>query len=74
MALASALAYGAVMLLHRSVTRNAAVGSLTVFLVVLAIYSPTLRGLFRDLRAMRAAAKATATVAAMPDVAPGAGA
>jgi O-antigen/teichoic acid export membrane protein len=71
MLLASGLAYGAVVLLKRSVTSNAAVGSLTVFLVVLAVYSPTLRGLFRDLRAMRAAAKAPAA-AAMPDVVPSA--
>jgi hypothetical protein len=53
------------------VTSNAAAGSLTVFLVVLAVYAPTLRGLFRDLRAMRSAAKAPAA-AAMPDVAPSA--
>jgi O-antigen/teichoic acid export membrane protein len=71
MFLASALAYGAVVLLKRSVTSNAAAGSLTVFLVVLAVYSPTLRGLFRDLRAMRSAARAPAA-AVMPDVAPSA--
>jgi O-antigen/teichoic acid export membrane protein len=69
MLLASALAYGVFVLLNRSVTTNAAVASLAVFLVVLAVYAPTLRGLVRDLKSMRAAAKAPVP-ATMPEVAP----
>jgi O-antigen/teichoic acid export membrane protein len=56
MFLASALAMGAATLVSRSVTPNAAVGAVTVFLVVLAVYSPMLRGLLHDLQSMRSAA------------------
>lgn len=69
MLLAAGLAYGAYVLLNRSVTTNTAVGALVVFVVVLAVYAPTLHGLVRDLRAMRAAAKAT-DPATVPEVVP----
>lgn len=69
MLLASGLAYAAVELVNRSLTSNAAVAALIVFLVVLGVYAPTLRGLLRDLRAMRSAGKAPGAPA-VPEVAP----
>jgi len=57
MLLAAALAYSAAAFVRFSLTGNRVVVALTVFLVVLAIYSPTLRGLLRDMRALRAGAK-----------------
>jgi O-antigen/teichoic acid export membrane protein len=55
MLLASAMAFAASALVERHLTHNAAICSLAVFLAVLVVYAPTLRGLWRDLRELRAA-------------------
>jgi O-antigen/teichoic acid export membrane protein len=69
MFLAAALAYGAVALVGLSLTGNTVVAALTVFLVVVTVYSPILRGLLRDLRAIRAASRG-GIAPALPGVAP----
>ena len=66
---ASALAFAGLALVERTVTHNAAIGALTVFLVVLAVYAPTLRGLWRSLRELRAASAGNVgTTAPAPSV------
>lgn len=55
MAAASASGYGASYAVDHFVSHNAALRSIAVFLGVLVVYSPWLRGLLRDLKALRAA-------------------